>query len=189
MIRAVEKVRERLLRAARALDRAKVPYAVVGGNAVAAWVSRVDETAVRNTRDVDILLRRADLDAARVALETAGFVYRRVSSLGQPGSLDLFLDGQNASIRDSVHVVFAAEKVRPDSPVASPDVAESEPGDQFRLITLEALVRMKLAAFRDRDRTHLRDLIDVGMIGASWLEHLEPELRQRLQLILDTPEG
>src|SRR5271157_3511844 len=49
MVRAVEKVRIRLLRAATALEQAKVPYAVVGGNAVAAWVSRVDESAVRNT--------------------------------------------------------------------------------------------------------------------------------------------
>src|SRR5438876_2981492 len=68
MIRAVEKVRERLLRAAAALQTAGVPYAIAGGNAVAAWVSRVDEAAVRNTRDVDILLRRTDLEAAKTAL-------------------------------------------------------------------------------------------------------------------------
>src|SRR6266487_3050017 len=86
MIAAVEKVRDRLLRAARALEQAGVPYAIVGGNAVAAWVSRVDEAAVRNTRDVDILLRRADLEAAKTALATAGFVYRRVAMLGQKGS-------------------------------------------------------------------------------------------------------
>lgn len=64
MIRAVEKVRERLTRAVRALEAAGVPYAVVGGNAVAAWVARVDEAAVRNTQDVDLLLRRTDLPAA-----------------------------------------------------------------------------------------------------------------------------
>src|SRR5260221_4074556 len=76
MIRAVEKVRERLRRAVAALEQAGVPYAVAGGNAVAAWVSRVDEAAVRNTQDVDILLRRSDLAAAKVALGKAGFVYR-----------------------------------------------------------------------------------------------------------------
>jgi hypothetical protein len=54
MVRAVEKVRQRLLRATAALERAGVPYAVAGGNAVAAWVTRVDESAVRNTRNVDI---------------------------------------------------------------------------------------------------------------------------------------
>ena len=49
MSKAVEKVRQRLLRTARALERAKVSYAVADGNAVAAWVSRIDEAAVRNT--------------------------------------------------------------------------------------------------------------------------------------------
>src|SRR5437867_3980492 len=76
MIRAVEKVRERLRRAAGALEAAGVPYAVAGGNAVAAWVSRVDEAAVRNTQDVDILLRRADLPAAVDAMTRAGFIHR-----------------------------------------------------------------------------------------------------------------
>jgi hypothetical protein len=60
MSKAIEKVRQRLFRAARALDQAGVPYAVAGGNAVAAWVSRVDEAAVRNTQGVDILLRRGE---------------------------------------------------------------------------------------------------------------------------------
>src|SRR5205085_11739888 len=114
MERAVEKVQERLLRAAAALERAGVAYAVVGGNAVAAWVSRVDEAAVRNTRDVDLLLRRTDFEAAKNTLERAGFVYRRVASLGQPSGLDLFLDGPNASARDAIHILFASEKVRAD---------------------------------------------------------------------------
>src|SRR5436190_24182631 len=75
---AAEKVKERLRRATKALDAANVPYAVAGGNAVAEWVARADEGAVRNTRDVDLLVRRADLAAARVALEAAGFVYHHV---------------------------------------------------------------------------------------------------------------
>src|SRR3982750_260080 len=60
MVSAVEKVRQRLLRATAALRKASVEYAVAGGNAVAAWVSTVDEEAVRNTADVDILVRRPD---------------------------------------------------------------------------------------------------------------------------------
>jgi hypothetical protein len=67
MERAVEKVRQRLLRATAALERAKVLYAVAGGNAVAAWVSRVDEAAARNAQDVDILIRRGDLHRAQAA--------------------------------------------------------------------------------------------------------------------------
>src|SRR5437660_9926651 len=112
MVNAVEKVRERLLRAAAALDKAGVPYAVVGGNAVAAWVSRVDEAAVRNTQDVDILLRRSDLDAATTALDKAGFIYRHAKGL------DMFLDGPTAWAREAVHIVFAAEKVKSESLLA-----------------------------------------------------------------------
>src|SRR5437868_8971223 len=85
MVTAVEKVRERLRRAASALEQAGIPYAVAGGNAVAAWVSEVDEAAVRNTQDVDILLRRGDLDRAKEALAPAGFVYRHSSGI------DMFL--------------------------------------------------------------------------------------------------
>src|SRR4030081_1162124 len=74
MERAVVKVRERLLRATAALNQAGVPYAVVGGNAVASWVATVDEGAIRNTRDVDLLVRRSDLPAITATLEQAGFV-------------------------------------------------------------------------------------------------------------------
>jgi hypothetical protein len=66
MERAVAKVRDRLLRATAALNQAGVPYAVVGGHAVASWVATVDEGAVRNTRDVDLLVRRQDLPALTV---------------------------------------------------------------------------------------------------------------------------
>ena len=69
---SVHIIRERLFRATRALEVASVPYAVIGGNAVAAWVGEVDLTAVRYTQDVDILLRRADLAAERDQAATPG---------------------------------------------------------------------------------------------------------------------
>lgn len=183
MVRAVEKVRERLLRAAGALEKAGVAYAVAGGNAVALWVSRVDESAVRNTRDVDILIRRSDLDTVRNALTSAGFVYKHSSGV------DLFLDGPDARARDAVHVVFANEKVRPHEAMANPDVTDAEPTAEFRVLSLPALVRIKLTAFRDKDRTHLRDLIEVGLIDESWCERLPPELSERLRHLIETPEG
>src|SRR5713226_7526347 len=158
MIRAVEKVRERLLRATAALEKAGVSYAVVGGNAVASWVSAVDEAAVRNTQDVDLLLRRVDLDATTAALSEVGFVRRHVAGI------DLFLDGPQAKARDAVHVVIASEKVRPEYLLPAPDVAESEQAASYRVLTLEALVRMKLSSFRRKDQVHLLDLLEVGLI-------------------------
>lgn len=183
MVSAVEKVRERLLRAAGALSAAGVNYAVAGGNAVAAWVSTVDEAAVRNTQDVDILIRRDDFGRARAALEAAGFVYRHAAAI------DIFLDGPAASPRHGVHVIYAREKVRPHEPAANPDVTDSEQASSFRVLSLEALVRVKLTAWRDKDRTHLRDLIDVGLIDSAWPARLGGELGARLQALLDTPGG
>lgn len=180
---AVEQVRDRLRRAVAALDGSRVSYAVIGGNAVAEWVGREDQAAVRNTRDVDILLRRSDFDAAKAALEAAGFVYRHAASI------DMFLDGPGAKARDAVHVIFASERVRPDDAVPAPDVTESEAGDSFRVISLEALVRMKLVANRDKDRTHLRDFLEVGLIDATWPARFPAELAARLQHLLDTPDG
>src|SRR5579863_5678264 len=72
MERAVSMVRERLLRATAALNQAGVPYAVVGGNAVASWVATIDEGAVRTTRDIDLLVRRSDLPTITSALEQIG---------------------------------------------------------------------------------------------------------------------
>lgn len=183
MKRAVENVRDRLLRAVAALERAGISYAVIGGNAVAAWVARVDVSAVRNTQDVDLLLRRSDLTQATAALEQAGFVFRHVKGI------DMFLDGPKAKVRDAVHVVFAGEKVKPEYVTAAPDVSESEQAEDYRILALEPLVRMKLTSFRDKDRTHLRDMLEVGLIDASWRDRLPPELAQRLQELVDNPEG
>lgn len=180
---AMEKVRDRLERATAALKAAGVPYAVAGGNAVAIHVARVDETMVRNTRDVDILVRRADFDAVRGALEAHGFLYRHVAGL------DIFLDGAGTKAGEGVHLLFAAERVRATDPAPIPDVTESEDADRFRVISLEALVRTKLIAFRDKDRTHLRDMLGVGLLDDSWPARFPGELGVRLQSLLDDPNG
>ncbi len=127
---AFEKVRDRLERATAALKSAGVPYAVAGGNAVAIHVARADETMVRNTRDVDILVRRADSDAVRKALEAHGFIYRHVDGL------DIFLDGAGTKAGEGVHLLFAGEKVRPEDPAPIPDVTDSEDVEHFRVISL-----------------------------------------------------
>ncbi len=183
MVRAVEKVRSRLLRAAAALEQAHVPYAVVGGNAVAAWVARVDESAVRNTQDVDILLRRGDLETAKNALAVAGFVYRHVKGV------DMFLDGPEATARNAVHVVFSGEKVRPEYLLPVPDVTDSEQTPEFRLLNLEPLVRMKLTSFRRKDQVHVLDLAEVGLVDESWVSRRPPGLCERLRELLDSPES
>lgn len=179
----MEAVEERLLRATAALNAAGIPYAVVGGNAVGVWVATVDKAAVRNTQDVDILIRRVDLPAVTAAMESVGFIYRHVKSL------DIFLDGPDAKIRDAVHLVFANEKVREHENFSNPDVTEIVEATSFKIVSLEALVQIKLTAYRDKDRTHLRDLLEVGLIDATWVEKLPAELGARLQGLIDTPDG
>ncbi len=183
MVRAVEKVRQRLLRAASALEGSNIPYAVIGGNAVAAWVSRVDEAAVRNTQDVDILIRRQDLERTKVALVSAGFVW------GTTMDVQFFLDGPGAKVRDAVHMLMAGEKVKPHYASPTPDVDQSHRGQEFQVIDLEPLVEMKLNSWRDKDRTHLRDMISIGLLDQTWPERFLPELAGRLQELLDNPEG
>jgi Uncharacterised nucleotidyltransferase len=180
---AVEAVRDRLTRATAALNSAGVDYAVIGGNAVATWVGRVDPSAVRFTQDVDLLVRRADLEAVREALEPAGFIYRHAASV------DMFLDGPQARARDALHVIFAGEKVRQEYVQPAPDVSEVERTDAFRVLNLEALVRMKLTSFRLKDRVHLLDMLGVGLLDASWPARFPSELAARLQELIDNPEG
>jgi hypothetical protein len=183
MERAVAKVRERLLRASEALNRAGVPYAVVGGNAVASWVATIDEGAVRNTRDIDILVRRSDLPAITAALEQAGFVRHELLDVV------MFRDGPEGKPSEAVHLLFTAEKTRPDHLLPAPEIQAIQDPANFPVIALESLVVMKLMSNRDKDRTHVRDLIGVGLVDRSWLTRLPPELATRLQELLDTPDS
>jgi hypothetical protein len=183
MIEAVEAVRERACRATAVLQRSGIPYAVAGGNAVAAWVARVDRAAVRNTQDVDILVRRSDFNDVKAALESVGFVHQHIMGV------DCFIDGPDGGPRDAVHLIFAGEKVQATYASPSADVSEAVPADDYAVLSLEALVRMKLNSFRRKDQVHLLDLLDVGLIDRSWLPRLLPEHAARLQQLIDDPNG
>jgi hypothetical protein len=183
MVLAVEKVRERLKRSTAALDAAGVPYAVIGGNAVAAWVSTVDPGAARNTVDVDLMIRREDFAAAKTALEGVGFVHYDLMDV------PMFLDGPSGSPRDAVHLLYAGEKVKATYHAAAPDLTVDQHHDAYRLLKLESLVTMKLTSFRLKDRVHLLDMIGVDLIDESWLAKFPPELAERLQELLDNPDG
>ena len=129
---AAERVKDRLRRATRALDAAGVPYAVAGGNAVAEWIARIDEDAVRNTRNVDLLVRRADLPAARAALEAAGFVHHHLLDI------DTFVDGSQGKPSGAIHRHYAGENVRRADDYSLPEIEESERAIEFHAATLAA---------------------------------------------------
>ncbi len=104
--RAVDKVSKRLDRTVQALDAANIEYAVVGGNAVQLWVAQVNEAAVRNTRDVDILLRESDFPKAKAIMEGVGFYYKNLA--GVP----MFLESPDSPVWDAARIVFADKRVR-----------------------------------------------------------------------------
>jgi len=183
MYRAVELVKQRLDRTCIALRNARVPYAVIGGNAVAAWVATIDDGAVRNTRDVDILLREQDLDSAAIALASAGFVRDSVMDV------IVFLDGPNGKPSQGIHVLLAERKVRKEYATATPRIDQAIDIEGRSIIELTALVEMKLNSFRRKDQTHLMDMIQIGLIDSSWPERFATNLGNRLQELLNDPEG
>src|SRR5262245_60770152 len=143
MERAVAKVRERLLRATAALNQAGVPNAVVGGHAVASWVATIDEGAVRNTRDIDLLVRREDLPAIAAALEPVGFIQGEVLDVPK------FLDGPNAKPSESIQLLFSGEKTRPDHVIPAPDLTTVDDPAGFRVIIIESLLTIELLSNRN----------------------------------------
>jgi hypothetical protein len=181
MERAVEKVNERLRKTVGILEAAGVPYAVVGGHAVRAWVAQVDEAALRTTRDVDILVRPHDLPAVIAAMTAAGFYHR------QTMGLDMFVEHPDASARDAVHVLLCGNVER--GGVVNPDVEPVVRANDFQTVALETLVCMKLNANRRKDQVHLLDMISLGLIDASWVARLPENLQPRLQALLDDPDG
>lgn len=180
---AVEKVKDRLRRVTRSLNAADIPYAVIGGNAVQHWVSQVDESVVRNTQDVDIILNEPDLDQAIEVLSKVGFIFRRAAGMA------MFLDGPEAKARDAVHVLFAGKKLRDEHLAPVPEIDQYVLMAEARTLPLDRLVAMKLTANRDKDRVHIRDMISIGLIDDTWLEKYSPELRVRLKELLEDPDG
>jgi hypothetical protein len=176
---ALDDVAARLERICRAFEAAAVPFVLAGGQAVALWVATRDPAAVRTTKDIDLLLRREDLPRARAAALAAGMEYFEVMGVG------MFLDREDVNPRHTVRLLWAGEKVRPEYEWPSPAVEDRQelaPG--LAVVSLAGLVRMKLLANRDQDRVHLRDMIDVGLIGRDLLATLPPQLAQRLEPLL-----
>jgi hypothetical protein len=176
---ALEDVTGRLERICRALEEAAVPYALVGGQAVAMWVATKDPAAVRTTKGVDILLRRDDLPAARAAASKVGMDYFEAMGVG------MFLERTDPHPRQAVHLVWAGEKVRPNYDLPAPAIDQRERlSPDIQVVSLAGLVHMKLTSNRDLDRVHLRDMIEVGLVGRELLAALPPTLAATLDALL-----
>jgi len=166
-----------------ALKKAQIPHAIIGGLAVASHVANVDEAAVRNTKDVDMLLRESDAERAAAVLKVEGFKYRKV--LGIP-----IFALKGGSFRDAVHIVWADQRVKPNdlhpAPALDDTLVSSKQG--FFCLALPSLLQMKLTSFRLKDKVHIQDMLEVGLINAKVRKSLPVDLRARLKEVEDETE-
>lgn len=175
---AIDRVAQLLKRVTEALDDAGVPYAIVGGNAVAAWVSSIDPEAVRSTKDVDILTSRERLPDVATALRSIGL--EMVEVLG----VTMFVDRDAPNPKSGVRVIIANEKIRPHYQYPAPDVGKAvQASTGYSVINLPALVMTKLQSFRFNDQLHIVDLKAVGLITPEIIAKLPLDLSERLKQI------
>ena len=173
MVRAPAAVFERAEAFATVLDRAGLPYAIGGDCAAYAHVERSDPSATRFPATVEAVVAANDRDRLRAAAEAAGVELHVLPADAKPA-------------RGVINLLTAGA---PCGSVAVPDPGESEPGDRFRVMTLPALARTLLGRWKLNDRVSLRDFMDVGLIDDTWPARFPPPLGDRLQALLDDPDG
>jgi hypothetical protein len=176
--RHVEQLLGTVRRLAESLERAGITYRVIGGVAVFLHVHERDPGAARSTRDVDIAVERARLDALIEAVRPLGLVYRHAAGV------DMLVDVREPKARSAVHLIFVREKVRPDYVEPVPDFSPpARTVEGVLLAPVADLVRMKLTSYRLKDRVHVQDLDQVGLITADIERQLPDVLQERLRAI------
>jgi len=155
----------------RIFSSAGLEYRVVGGLAAYLYVEEVEPDAGRLTKDIDIAVRRGDLEKIAKAAEPFGLQHRHVAGI------DMLVQAGKPSARRAARLVFAGEKVRPEYPEPAPELG---PYRRLKGLRLTDLVRMKLTSFRANDEAHLKDLDEAGLITAEIEGGLSPILAERL---------
>jgi len=145
-----------------AFSCAGLEYRVVGGLATYLYVEEMEPDAGRLTKDIDIAVRREDLEAIAKAVEPFGLHYRHAAGV------DMLVQAAEPSTRRAVHLE------------PTPELGPCRTIQGVRLIPLVDLVRMKLTSFRAKDEAHLKDLDEAGLITAEVETKLSTVLRERL---------
>jgi len=141
-------VQTTLERLARRLDQEGIPYAVVGGMALSV------HGFVRVTRDVDVLLSPAGLEAFGRLCVGRGYV------AAFPGARTAFVDAES---RVPIEIITTGEYPGDGKPkpVVFPDpAAASVEIEGIRVVALPTLIELKLASGLSAGH-RLRDLADV----------------------------
>ena len=161
----------------QALSSAGLDYRIVGGLATYLYVEEAEPDAGRLTKDIDIAIRREDLERIAKAVESYGLEYRHVAGV------DMLVQSGKPSGRRAIHMVFTGEKVRQEYTEPVPELGRPRTLHGIRLIGLAELVRMKLTSFRLRDQTHLKDLDEAGLLTPDVESDLSPLLVERLSQV------
>jgi hypothetical protein len=158
-------VHKTMRRIAKLLEKAKIPYAVVGGMAVFAQGYR------RTTDDLDILLTPEGFDAFRRL-----FVPKNYESV--PHRRKRFLDPVTAVTFDILVTGLFPGTGKP-GPIAYPDPAKvSETIERIRVVDLPTLIQLKLAARRHQDFADVVNLIRVHNLDESFQAKLHLAVHQ-----------
>ncbi len=160
---------------------ANIPHEVIGGLAVLIHVEEADPAHSVLTRDVDLLIRRSDLEKVIVVAESQGFRFRHAAGL------DMLLHGGKAV--NAVPLLFTGEKIKPIQVIPNPELSPERKriqGREVAVVPVADLVRMKLSANRDKDRVHIRSLDAAGLITLEIERGLPEALRAKLQHVRET---
>jgi hypothetical protein len=158
-------VHKTLRRAIKRLEKAGIPYAVVGGLAVDVHGHH------RLTNDVDVLMTPASLAEFRRL-----FVPKSYSQV--PGRDRRFVDRANKVTID-VLITGGIPGWGQKTPIRFPDPGKArEQIGSIYYLDLTNLIQLKLAARRHQDFADVVKLIEVHNLDESYLDRLHPSVRQ-----------
>jgi hypothetical protein len=159
-----DEVHKTMRRLVKRLEKASIPYVIVGGMAVYAHRYR------RTTDDVDVLLTPEGLAEFRRL-----FLPRYYDTL--PKRSRRFVDKKNNVSLDVLVSGFFPGSGKP-GPIAYPDPSQvGELRQKIRIVDLVTLVQLKLAARRYQDFADVVNLIRLNELDESFAEKLHPSVR------------
>ena len=172
-----------LRRIADALAADQIPYEVIGGLAVLIHVEEANPEYSALTRDVDLMVRRQDLERLKEAAAKRGFRFRHVAGV------DMLIHQESKHARDAVHLIFSEERVRAGDLAPTPSLNPERKnilGAEVMVVPVADLLRMKLTSFRLKDQVHVKALEACGLLTAEVESQLPLELLARLTQVRQT---